>query len=69
MPSPTSNARKSLIDKPPPENVGMEYARHLEDEVKKELDKAQAGTERAIEISTYIKLELHRQIEVLGDMY
>lgn len=29
----------------------------------------QAGTEKAVEISTYIKLELNRQIEVLDDVY
>lgn len=34
----------------------MEYVKVLEEEIKDALGKVQAGTEKAVEISTYIKL-------------
>ena len=47
------------------ENMGLQFVKKLEEEISAELTRVQKGTEKAVEISTYIKLELNRQIEVL----
>ena len=50
-------------------NVGLDIAYTLVKKVDQHLLGAEKGIEKAIEVSTYIRVELDRQIELLDNVY